>query len=87
MMNRKKDYKDLDKYKDTKRKQQNRWRQRSGCYMYDKRNFTEEEDEIIMNFKGTYRELAEQLCRSIPSVQQRRFRLRRRNNEVVSNRQ
>lgn len=77
-MLRKQGYKDLDKYADTKRKQQNRWRERAGCYMYDRKHFTDEEDEIILKHQGTYREIAEQLCRSLPSVYQRASILRKR---------
>ena len=74
-MNRKKDYKDLEKFKMCKRKQQERWRKRSGAFKYGRRKWTEEEDMLVLQQNKTDRELSKEIHRSIGSIYTRRSRL------------
>lgn len=76
-MKNKKDYKDIEKYREAKRRQAERYRKRTGSGLYDKRNYTYEEDMMILKQETTDRELAAKLERSVGAIQLRRYRLRK----------
>lgn len=76
-MNRKKDYKDLNKFKKCKRKQQERWRKRSGAFKYGRRRWTEEEDTMVLLQNETDRELSKKIQRSIGAIYARRVKLKK----------
>lgn len=75
-MLRREQYKDLDKYKKTKREQQKRYRIRTGAFKYKKRIYSREEDEMILAQDISDRELSEQIERSVGAIQKRRYVLR-----------
>lgn len=74
MSYRKKDYKDLEKWQDTKRKGKRRYYKSTQGYA--RRGWTEEENRIILEHKRADRELSEQLGRSVQAIQTRRCRLK-----------
>ena len=74
----KKDYKDVEKFKEYKRRYQEQYRKNSGANLYPKRSYTFEEDMKILEQATTDRELANELHRSIAAIQHRRVRLKER---------
>lgn len=75
-MNRKKTYKDLEKYANTKRGQQKRYRERTGAFMYRRRMWTEKEIDLLLAQDMTDRELSKIIHRSIGAIQTKRAKLR-----------
>jgi hypothetical protein len=77
-MLRKKDYKDLTKYHETKREQQARYRNKNGASTYKIRGWTIEEDKLVMQQSMPDSELSKLIKRSLGSIQTRRWNLRKR---------
>lgn len=73
---RKSKYKDLNKWRQTKRLQKQRYRERLGNNKYPRRNWTKEEDLIVLQHNIPDRELSKKLKRSISSIQSRRLALK-----------
>ena len=73
-MNRKKDYRDLKKHRDTCNKQNKRYYGKTS-YKYERRRYTVEEDVLILSRSMTDSELSEKIHRSVKSIQIRRCRL------------
>lgn len=76
-MLRKDAYKDINKYLATKKRQSDRYRQRGGAYLYEKRPYTQAEDEAILKHETTDLELSKQLRRSRGAIQRHRWELRK----------
>lgn len=76
-MLRKDAYKDINKYLATKKRQSDRYRQRGGAYLYEKRPYTQAEDEAILKHEMTDLELSKQLRRSRGAIQRHRWELRK----------
>ena len=76
-MLRKEAYKDINKYLATKKRQSDRYRQRGGAYLYEKRPYTQAEDEAILKHEMTDLELSKQLRRSRGAIQRHRWELRK----------
>lgn len=76
-MLRKDAYKDKNKYLATKKRQSDRYRQRGGAYLYEKRPYTQAEDEAILKHETTDLELSKQLRRSRGAIQRHRWELRK----------
>lgn len=74
---KKSEFRDLEKYKATKRRQQNRWRQRGGAYLYEKTNYTAEDDDLILRHEITDRELSQIIKHSVGAIQRRRCELKK----------
>lgn len=72
----KKDYADIEKYAEYKRRYQRNYRERTG--KYPRREWTLEEIEKIMAQNKPDRELSKELKRSISAIQQMRSRMRKR---------
>ena len=76
-MKAKKLYKDMEKYKEYKRRSQKKYREKTNAGKYPKRGYTFKEDMMILEQSMTDRELAEKLQRSVGAIQHRRNRLRK----------
>lgn len=76
-MNRKNEYKDMEKFKKTKREQQYRYKHRLGAGMYKPRKWEKWEDELVLKHENPDRELVEVLQRSIGAIVVRRVRLKK----------
>jgi len=75
MPNRRKDYKNMDKYRKTKKEQSTRYRLRTGAFLYPRRPWEEWEDELVLEHSYKDTELAVKLERSVQAIQNRRWRL------------
>ena len=76
-MNRKHSYKDLEKFKKTRNAQKQRYRDRNGAFMYEKRSYDDWEDRLILAHEMRDVELSVKLQRSVSAIQQRRGRLKK----------
>ncbi len=76
-MKSKKLYKDMDKYKEYKRRYQRKYRKEANAGVYPRRPYSFKEDMMILNHEMSDRELAEKLQRSIGAIQGRRNRLKK----------
>ena len=72
----KKEYSDMNKYAEYKRNYQKRYREKTGGGKYEKRFWTTEENEIILNSELSDRELSERICRSVGAIQRHRHYLK-----------
>lgn len=70
----KKNYKDLAKYYEAKRRQQAKHRQKYGAFLPPK-PWSDKEVSLLLNHKGLDRVLAQRLGRSLNSIYQKRSRL------------
>ena len=77
MPNRRKQYKDQDKYRKTTRMQKERYRLRTGSYLYPRRLWEDWEDELILKRDNADIDLSVVLERSVQAIQVRRWRLKR----------
>jgi len=85
---RRKDYKNLDKYRETRKKQKQRYRDRTGSSLYIPKKWEEWEDELVVKHEVSDNELSLMLERSVQAIQVRRWRLVKRENqkdEIQSN--
>lgn len=76
-MYRKKSYKDLEKFAETKRNYQRRYSERTGSHLYKPRVWTQEENEMVLAQNMTDRELSKILERSLHAIQTHRWLLRK----------
>lgn len=74
---RKAEYKDLSKYKNTRKQQKRRYRMRTGSCLYQPKAWTESEDELVVRHDIKDTELSVLLKRSVQSIQIRRCRLKK----------
>lgn len=74
-MNRKKDYKDLTKWKDTCKRQNLKYYRKT--QKYERRHWTNHEDKLVLERTMTDTELSEKIKRSVKAIQLRRHRLKR----------
>ena len=74
-MNRKNSYKDLDKWRKTCRKQNQKYYNKT-AFKYEKRTWDTFEDEIILKHELSDTQLSEILHRSVRAIQIRRSRLK-----------
>ena len=75
MAYRKSDYKDLEKWQNTKRKGKQKYYQ--STQGYPKRRWTDAENEAILKCQKSDRALSDDLQRSIQSIQTQRCRLKK----------
>lgn len=75
MPNRRKDYKDMERYAKTRAAQRERY-YGTTSNIYPPRPWTAEEDEKILAHLTTDSKLSEELKRSVAAIQLRRFRLK-----------
>ncbi len=68
---RKELYADLDKYRETRRKQKQRYRDRNGGNIYEPRRWSTDEDEMVLKHCIPDREISVILQMSIQAVQNR----------------
>lgn len=73
-MNRKQDYKDMEKWRKTCRKQNQRYYAKTSN-LYSPRLWTAEEDAMVMEHNITDSELSVKIQRSVRAIQHRRHRL------------
>lgn len=76
MPNRKRTYKDKNRFRETWRKQKARYRERTGSYAYKRRAWTEEEIDMLFDNSMTDRELSDLIHRSVDAIQTMRSRKR-----------
>lgn len=74
MANNKKQYKNMDKWKEATRKQKNRYYKKTE-YTGKKRVWTDEEKELLFNCPLTDTELSDKIKRSVKAIQVMRSRL------------
>ena len=72
---RKSDYRDMEKYKKTKREQQKRYYHKTQNAPNSKKYWTDEETEMIMQKNVSDTELSQILGRSVRAIQRRRHRV------------
>ena len=75
-MNRKKDYKNLDKHHKTCRRQKQKYYRKT--QLYEKRLWSCEEDKIVSDHNMTDTEISYAIGRSVCAIQVRRSRLKRK---------
>lgn len=80
-MNRKNNYKDMDKFKTTKRNQQYRYHHKLGSGYYKPRRWDDWEDELVLKHEKPDRELSIELERSVKSISVHRAVLKKRYRE------
>jgi hypothetical protein len=76
-MFRKELYKDMEKYKKTKRAYKRSYAYRNGCYNFEKRPWTDKEDDLVIEHRMPDSELVWIINRSLQAIQTRRVRLRK----------
>ena len=74
-MIRKEQYRDMEKYKKTKRRQQRRYYKKT--QIYDANNWTDMADELILKHEKTDTELSKIVGHSVNAIQIRRSRLKK----------
>ena len=79
-----KNYKNMDRYRNTRKLQKQRYRERTGSGMYSPRKWEAWEDELVTAHEQTDAELAKLLGRSVQAVQMRRHRLTERGTQWQS---
>ncbi len=75
-MNRKKEYKNLDKYHETCRRQKQRYYGKT--QLYEKHSWSCKEDEIVLERNMTDTEISSAIGRSVRAIQVRRSRLKQK---------
>lgn len=73
---RKENYRDMQRYHETRRRQMARWRQRGGSGQYPRRPWTRDELQLIIAHQMPDRELSRQIQRSVVAIQTKRFHLK-----------
>lgn len=76
-MLRKEDYVNMERYCITKRKQEARWRKRTGSGKYKPKTWTGHDDKLVLDHGCPDRELGKKLKRSVHAIQVRRCRLKK----------
>lgn len=75
LMNRKKDYRDMDKYRKACRRQNQRYYEKTSN-LYPPRPWTPGEDAMVLEHSITDHELSAKIERSVRAIQHRRNRLK-----------
>ena len=76
-MNRRSDYKDLEKWRKTKKLQQKRYYDKHAkCAINSRERYTEEEIEMILNHEISDVELSKKIGRSVKAIQIKRCKLK-----------
>ena len=75
---RRKCYKNMDRYRNTRKLQKQRYREKTGSGMYPPRKWEEWEEELVVKHEQTDVELSKLLERSVQAIQMRRHRLTER---------
>lgn len=73
-MNRKKDYRDMEKFRRTCRKQQRRYYSKT-AFLYEKRYWTADEDTMVLEHSVPDTTLSRVIHRSVGAIQTRRSKL------------
>lgn len=76
MPNRKKNYRDMQLYKETTQAQNKRYYQKTA--KYPKRAWTPEEEELVLEHDLTDNELSSKISRSVKAIQVRRAVLKKK---------
>ena len=76
-MMRKEQYRDMEKYKKTRRRQQRRYYKKT--QIYDANNWTDMADELILKHEKTDTELSKIIGHSVNAIQIRRSRRKKQN--------
>ena len=71
-MNRKNDYKNIDKWRETCHKQRLKYYRKTACAKNKSKRWTAEEVEIVMNHEVSDHKISEIIGRSVEAIQQRR---------------
>ena len=74
---RKDNYRDLQKYRETRKKQRKRYYNKTS-YLYEGRRWTPEEDDMVMAHISSDTVLSERLHRSVQAIQRRRWMLKKK---------
>lgn len=74
-MNRKKEYKDMDKFRETKKLQSRRYRAKNGAGKY-RRDWTLHEINLVIEHSKPDSELAKEIKRSVGAIQKMRYRVK-----------
>lgn len=69
-------FKDRDHYRAVRKLQKERYRKNTGSGKYPQKKWTEEEVTLVIKHDMTDRELAQELRRSVASIQQKRHNIR-----------
>ena len=69
-------YRDIEKYKEYKRRYQAKARKRGGAGLFGSRPWSVEEDLEILKIGNTDRELSKKIQRSVGAIQKRRYKLK-----------
>ena len=77
MPNRKKDYKDMDKFSKTRRAQKNRYYSKTA--VYEPSCWTAEQDALVLEHSISDSELSALIGHSVNAIQVRRSRLKKEN--------
>ncbi len=75
-MNRKKDYRDLKRHRETCRKQHKRYYGKT-AFLYEGREWTSAEDDMVVAHTVPDTVLSEQIQRSVGAIQRRRWLLKK----------
>ena len=76
MPNRKKDYTDLKKFAETRKKQKKRYYAKTA--IYKQKRWTSVEDNMVLEHNITDTELSQIIHHSVAAIQHRRYRLKHR---------
>lgn len=79
-MNRKNDYKDMEKHHKACRRQNQRYYAKTS-FLYPSRPWSADEDALVLEHKITDSELSAKIGRSVKAIQLRRCRLKSREKE------
>ena len=72
---RRKEYRNLDKYREMRKKQKQRYRDRTGSGLYAPKKWEDWENELVLNHEVLDNELSVMLKRSVSAIQVRRCKL------------
>lgn len=75
MCNRKNEYKDINRWRETCRKQKAKYYGKTS-FIYGKRGWTEEEDVLVLKHEISDTELSAMIHRSVGAIQKRRCRIK-----------
>lgn len=78
---RRKDYRDMERYRNTRKLQKRRYRERTGSGVYPRRPWAYWEDKLVLAHEQPDVELSETIERSVQAIHMRRHRLTGREEE------
>lgn len=73
MPNRKKDYRDMDKWRATYRRQKNRYYGKTSSAPNSRKRWTDEEVQLVLRHEITDTELSKKIGRSVMAIQVKRI--------------